>query len=109
MGMTTHITIAAPVQWPTIVATLAAQGIAVQMRLIDGQLAFPHEQPGETWRELRVASNGKMVTLARKEQGIDLVCWGNADEESLKFRDALAAALTSATAETNTRENRSGG
>ncbi len=106
MGMTTHIITAAPVTWPTIMATLQAQGIAVQMRLIDGQPAFPHEQPAETWRELRVASNGRMVTILRKERSIDLVCWGNADEEALKFRDALAAAFA---ATSDNRENHSDG
>ena len=102
MGMTTHITTTATVAWPGIVSCLAAQGIAVQMRLIDGQLAFPHEEPPENWRELRVASNGKMVTLLKKEQGIDLVCWGNADEEALKFRDALALAFSQTS--THTKE-----
>jgi len=94
MGMTTHIATKTPANWQAIVASLKAQGIDVQMRLIDGQLAFPDEQPAEHWRELRVASSGRMVTIARKEAGIDLVCWGNADEMALKFRDALAGAFS---------------
>lgn len=94
MGMTKQVATGdrtAP--WPTIAKALAGRGLPVQMRLIDGQLAFPDEQPPEGWRELRVASAGRMVTIRRSESGIDLVCWGNADDASLALRDAIAQAF----------------
>jgi len=94
MGLTTTISTpgAAPA-WPAVAKRLAGRGVAVQMRLIDGQPAFPDEAPPEGWRELRVASGGRMVTIRRTTGGIELVTWGNADEAGLALRDSLAAAF----------------
>ena len=47
--------------------------------MIDGELAFPAEEPAEAWQELRVSAPIGMVTLRREADGIRLVTWGNAD------------------------------
>ncbi|CAN5287706.1 hypothetical protein BH11PLA2_BH11PLA2_10560 [soil metagenome] len=47
--------------------------------MIDGELAFPDEEPSESWQELRVAMNGGMVTLRKSRTGLSCVTWGNAD------------------------------
>ncbi len=94
MGMTLHVTTGdRAVSWPAVAQLLQARQLPVQMRLIDGQLAFPDESPPDGWRELRVACEGRMVTIQRSDAGINLICWGNADATALAFRDALAAAF----------------
>jgi hypothetical protein len=104
MGMTLTISNSSPPSWPDVAAALKAAGFAVGMRLIDGQLALPTEAPPATWRELRVAAvidgAARMVTIRRATGGIELVTWGNADEPSLRFRDAIAAAFSGAPAAT---------
>lgn len=83
--------------WPAIVETLAARQVSLQMRMIDGQLAFPDELPPDTWRELRVAGNGGMVSLLRDSEGVNLVVWGNADRSLRETWNALAHVLAELT------------
>ena len=80
-------------EWSAVVAALAEAGLPVQMRMIDGELAFPDETPPETCRELRVAHAGAMATVRRGQQEIILVTWGNADEQAQKLWNALAWAF----------------
>ena len=83
--------------WPALLQALAAPGVPIEMRMIDGQLAFPDETPPDDWRELRVGTPGGMITLRRDADGITLVIWGNADDKLRKAWNALAAALTELT------------
>lgn len=79
--------------WSSVAATLADAGCPVQMRMIDGELAFPDESPPDGWRELRVAHGGAMVTIRREADAVVLVAWGNADEQQRRLWDALAEAF----------------
>jgi hypothetical protein len=92
MGMDQRVTFAGRVtpSWEQVRDLLAARGFAVQLRMIDGQLAFPDEQPPRGWRELRVGTPQGMVTLRR--DGDELVCvtWGNADASLRQAWNALA-------------------
>jgi hypothetical protein len=74
--------------WPALVKCLAAKNFPIDLRMIDGELAFPDDLPPDTWRELRVGTSAGMITLRRDEVGITLVIWGNAD---LKMRQAWNA------------------
>lgn len=65
--------------WPQLQELLGRCGFPVQLRMIDGQLAFPDEQPPDDWRELRIGTPQGMVTLQRDAEGLTLVTWGNAD------------------------------
>jgi hypothetical protein len=85
-----------PPTWPALKSVLTAEGVAVQMRMIDGQLAFPDEEPAEDWRELRLAGPGGMVTLRREADRLSLVIWGNADAALLRFWNTLAWACAAA-------------
>jgi hypothetical protein len=97
MGMEQTVSFPGAVpSWPTIRDVLTRQGQAVQMRLIDGELSFPDEEPPEAWREIRVAIGGNMVTVRRSAAAVTLVIWGNADAELLRVRDVLAAAFAEA-------------
>jgi len=49
------------------------RGYSVQLRMIDGELAFPDEVPPETWRELRVGTPQGMLTLRRDEEALTVV------------------------------------
>lgn len=79
--------------WPGVRDFLALKNRPVQMRMIDGQLAFPDEEPPAEWGEIRVAGSGGMVTLRREGERIHLIVWGNADASLIEFWNALAWAL----------------
>jgi hypothetical protein len=82
--------------WPAVAGRLTAAGLPVQMRMIDGELAFPDEQPGESWRELRVAAGGAMVTVRRGDGEVAVVAWGNMDEAQKRLWQAVAEAFAGA-------------
>lgn len=84
--------------WPALVEAVAMSGVRLELRMIDGELAFPDETPPANWRELRVASQGGMVTLRRDPDGITLVIWGNADANTRQASEAIASALVTLTA-----------
>jgi len=79
--------------WPQLAQLLASRTLPVELRMIDGELAFPDETPPDTWRELRVGTPAGMITLRREPDGITLVIWGNADQKLLRDWNTLAAAL----------------
>ena len=79
--------------WPQLADLLAKKSLPLQMRMIDGELAFPDETPPEHWRELRVGASAGMVTLRRDPDGITLVIWGNADANMRQTWNALAWAI----------------
>src|SRR6266700_119107 len=80
--------------WPRVAAWLAERGAAAQMRMIDGQLAFPDEAPPDDWREIRVALAGGMVTIRRLESAVEIVTWGNADEAMKQAWETVARAFS---------------
>ena len=95
MGMDQKVTFpadSAPT-WPRLRELLATRSLPSQLRMIDGELAFPDEEPPEAWRELRVGTALGMVTLRREEDGIRLVTWGNADERLRQVWNALTWAI----------------
>lgn len=81
------------VTWPDLAAFLAERNYPLQLRMIDRQLAFPDEQPDESWQELRVGTPAGMVTLRREADGLRLVTWGNADDALRRAWHALAWAV----------------
>jgi hypothetical protein len=82
--------------WAAVQALLADHGYAVQMRMIDGELAFPDEAPPETWRELRVGTPQGMVTVRRDGQRLVFVTWGNADGDMRQAWNAVTWAFAAA-------------
>jgi hypothetical protein len=83
--------------WPAMAAKFKSQGLSLSMRMIDGELAFPDEEPSADWHEVRVAVAGNMVTLRRDADGITLVIWGNADEALKQAWEQMAQGLASLT------------
>lgn len=83
--------------WSALVELLAQKNLSLQMRMIDGELAFPDETPPENWRELRVGVKGGMITLRRDSGGITLVIWGNADADVRQAWTALGEAIAALT------------
>jgi hypothetical protein len=63
------------------------------MRMIDGQLAFPDEEPPLDWQELRIAIAGDMVTIRRDSGTVSIVTWGNATGEIRRAWNAVALAF----------------
>src|SRR6516225_5402177 len=68
-----------PPAWTAARDLLAARGFSLQLRMIDGQPAFPDEQPPETWHELRLGTPQGMVTIRREVNRLVFVTWGNAE------------------------------
>jgi hypothetical protein len=83
--------------WPAAGDLLASHGFPVQVRMIDGELAFPDEEPRENWRELRLSTTeGMVVTIRRELDRLALVVWGNADAEMVRAWNALTWAFAEA-------------
>ena len=82
--------------WPVVRDRLAAAGFPAQMRMFDGQLAFPYEEPPPDWRELRIGTPDGMVTVRREGDGVTVVTWGNADAAMQRAWHAVAAAFAEA-------------
>jgi hypothetical protein len=88
--------------WPQLRALLSARFFGPQLRMIDGELAFPDEEPVLAWQELRLGTPSGMVTLRREPDGIRLVTWGNADDALRRDWNALTwvvAVLSNGTVE----------
>jgi hypothetical protein len=98
MGMEQIVTFpkGRPPAWTAVSALLAAHGFPVQMRMIDGQLAFPDETPPDDWRELRLGTPLGMVTLHREPERVRCVTWGNADTALRQAWNALTWAVAEA-------------
>jgi hypothetical protein len=75
---------------------LSGLGYPVQVRMIDGELAFPDEEPPEQWRELRVAAADGIVTLRRGDAEVTFVTWGNAESGMRQAWNALTWAFADA-------------
>src|SRR4051812_953697 len=82
--------------WEAVRGLLAGRGFPVQVRTIDGELAFPDELPAEGWRELRLGTPQGMVTVRREEGRAVFVTWGNAERPLLQAWNALAWAYAEA-------------
>lgn len=92
MGM--ELSILAPsLDWTRIRSALDQFAPKGSLRMADGQLTFPEEEPSPDWRELRVALPSGMVTLKRTKNGLDLITWGNISEELLSQRNQLGLSL----------------
>ena len=98
MGMDQSVTFASlPLPaWQTASVLLKDRGYQVQMRMIDGQLSFPDEQPPDDWNELRVGTPGGMITIRKESNRLVFVIWGNADLEMQKAWNALVWAFAEA-------------
>jgi hypothetical protein len=95
MGLEREVVFAGPVPpWPAVMARLTG----VQMRMIDGNLAAPEEEPDEPWRELRVARDGEMLTIRRQSDRIVLVGWADPTPARQRLTDDLVRAFTEAAA-----------
>ena len=99
MGMDQKVTFAPDKTptWAQVADFLAHRKFPVQMRMIDGEPAFPDETPSAAWRELRVGTPAGMVTLRRDGDGITLVTWGNADDKMRQAWNALTWAIAHVT------------
>jgi hypothetical protein len=82
--------------WDAVGDLLAGHGFPVQLRMIDGVLAFPDEKPSESWRELRLGTPQGMVTVRREADRVAVVTWGNADRPLVQAWNALAWAFAEA-------------
>jgi hypothetical protein len=97
MGVEQSVTFANEVPgWPAVRDLLASVRYSVQMRMIDGQLAFPDEEPSAEWRELRLGTPAGMITVRREPSRVVFVVWGNADPNMLRARNALMWAFAAA-------------
>lgn len=99
MGLDQTIIVPSPTgpDYPAVAELLTRHGFPVQMRMIDGQLAFPDETPADNWQELRLATPQGMVTVRRQPGRVTCVTWGNADRALLQAWNAVTWAIAEAT------------
>jgi hypothetical protein len=82
-------------------------GIVPEMRMIDGEIALPDEEPPDHWQELRLAAGDGSGMVTLKYSGndqVELVVWGNADPKLQQAWHHLTwalAHLTNGTVETD--------
>ncbi len=80
MGMSIIIQYAdAPPSWSAIRQGLIERGVTPLMRMINGELSYPDEDPPETWSELRISIGPGMISLRKGTNTLECVVWGNAD------------------------------
>jgi uncharacterized membrane protein YfcA len=98
MGMEQIVTYAngKPPTWPAVRDLLATRGFAVQLRMIDGELSLPDEEPPPDWHELRLGTPLGMVTVRREAERVEFVTWGNADAALQQAWNALTWAFAAA-------------
>ena len=76
-----------------VLAHLAECHFPVQVRMIDGELTGPGERVPDRWQEVRLGTPGGMVTIIRRDDGVAVVTWGNADEAMQSAWNAVAWAF----------------
>jgi hypothetical protein len=82
-----------PIAWPSVRDRLIELGDTPRLTMIDGELAFPDEEPPSAWRELRIGLIGGMVTVRRLPDGVAVVVWGNADAALIRSWKMAALAI----------------
>src|SRR5262245_23072946 len=96
MGMDCSVRLAGVPPYAAVREVLAGRGFPVDVRMIDGELAFPGDEPPGDWRELRLGTPQGMVTVRREPGRLVFVTWGNADLPLRQAWNALAWAFAEA-------------
>jgi hypothetical protein len=100
MGVQREVTFASgEPAWAAVAAKLAEAGERPTVRMIDGQPAFPDEQPEDGWRELRLGFAAGMVTIAREGGRWRFTIWGADDPPLAAVLELCVSAATFALAE----------
>lgn len=68
-----------PPSWSAIRQGLIEKGVTPLMRMINGELSYPDEDPPENWGELRISIGPGMISLRKGADTLECVVWGNAD------------------------------
>ncbi|MBJ7345528.1 MAG: hypothetical protein JHD09_09645 [Gemmataceae bacterium] len=92
MGMEIEVKVAG-LGWNKISGAMAKFEPKGTIRMADGQLTFPDEEPPTDWKELRIALPAGMVTIKRTPTGAMIVTWGNVSQELIQQRDLFAKML----------------
>ena len=83
-------------RWTVVIDLLQERGFPVEMRMINGELAFPDETPVEPWQELRLGTPEGMITVRQQGEGLALVVWGNAEGPMARAWNAVTWAFAEA-------------
>jgi hypothetical protein len=76
--------------WQEVADLLAKREFPIQVRMIDGELALPDENPPHAWRELRVGTPHGMISIRRDANRVVCITWGNADSALRQAWNAVA-------------------
>jgi hypothetical protein len=85
--------------WEDFLEHCQRKNLSMEMRMIDGNLAFPDEKPEPDWREVRIATANGMITLRRELGAIRFVIWGNASPELMEDHRQIAEACREVSSE----------
>jgi hypothetical protein len=79
---------------PALADELGVLGFPAMIVMVDGALVAPGKQLPDGWRDVRVRTPAGTISLVRRDAGIAVVVWGNADDALREAQRALAAALS---------------
>ena len=93
MGLEVIVARRFPVALAPVLERLTSLGLPCTMAMVDGQLVMPRSAPPLEWREVRLRSPAGMVTLARREGGVAVLVFGNADAAMIEAQRRICEAL----------------
>lgn len=76
-----------------LLAALAQEGIAASVIMVDGALHAPAAPVADTWRDVRLKTGTGTVSIKRREGGIAVTVFGNADAALVETQRAIARAI----------------
>lgn len=80
--------------WPQIQNAMRSFDPPAVLKMADGLLVFPDEEPQPDWKELRLGFPSGMITLRRESGALKLVTWGQISPELEGARSRLQQLLS---------------
>ena len=93
MGMEIVVLRTARFELVGLLSALAAKGLPSTIVMVDNALHPPTAEPPVGWRDVRLKTPAGMVSLKRRDDGIALVVFGNADAALESAQQQIAEAL----------------
>jgi hypothetical protein len=82
------------VDFVALLAALAAHGANGMVAMVDGVLQMPGTKVPESWRDVRLRFPAGTLTLARRDGGVAVVVFGNADARLQELQRQISDELS---------------
>jgi hypothetical protein len=80
-----------------LVEKLRAGGVATTVIMVDNQLHAPDAPVPDGWRDVRLRTPAGMLSLKRREGGVAVVVFGNADPQLSEMQRRIGELLKETT------------